>query len=59
MLQLLNQTIGNKREIGAESLSNILTWIDSPYAVHPDMKSFTEGTMSLGWGLIHRISLKH
>ena len=43
-------TINDPRIIGAASLTNIFTWIDSAYDVHPDMRSHTGGVvlMSLG-----------
>ena len=59
MLQYLNHTIDYRRVIDAESLKNILTWIDESYTVHPYMKIQTGGAMSLGWCLIHCISPKH
>ena len=51
-------TIDDVRVIGASSLTNIYTWIDASYAVNPDMKSQTGGTMSLGTGVIHAKSSK-
>ena len=31
-------------------------WIDASFAVHPDMRSYTGGTMSLGKGSIYSMS---
>ena len=58
VLRFAKQTIGDKRTIGASSLSDLYTWIDAAYAVHPDMKSQTGGLMSLGHGAIHCKSSK-
>ena len=39
--------------IGASSLTDIFTWINTAYAVNSDMKSQTGGAMSLGVGVLH------
>ena len=44
--------------IGARDLKTLLTWIDAAYAVHPDMRGQTGGTMSLGTGVVHGRSSK-
>jgi hypothetical protein len=33
-------------------------WIDASFAVHPDMRSHTGGTMSLGKGSVYSLSRK-
>jgi hypothetical protein len=33
-------------------------WIDASFAVHPDMRSHTGGTMSLGKGSVYSLSHK-
>jgi len=53
LLQFLNQTLDDRKIIGMDNLSELYTWIDAAYAVHPDMKSHTGGTMSFGLGLLH------
>ena len=58
VLQFANQTIDDKRCIGAKTLTDLYTWIDAAYAVHPDMRSQTGGVMSLGHGMIHCKSSK-
>ena len=58
VLQFANQTVNDKRCIGANSLSDLYTWIDAAYAVHPYMKSQTGGAISLGTGMIHCKSSK-
>jgi hypothetical protein len=37
---------------------DIKWWIDASFAVHPDMKSHTGGTMSLGKGSVYSVSRK-
>jgi hypothetical protein len=37
---------------------HIKWWIDASFAVHPDMKSHTGGTMSLGKGSVYSVSRK-
>ena len=34
-------------------------WVDMSFAVHPDMKSHTGGTMSLGKGSVYSTSTHH
>ena len=46
-------TLNDTRIIGASDLTQIFTWIDAAYAVNPDMRSQTGGTMSLGLGVLH------
>jgi hypothetical protein len=53
VLQYLRTTIDDRRVVGADDLSSLFIWIDAAYAVHPDMRSHTGGTMSYGWGIIH------
>eukprot|EP00934_Nitzschia_sp_Nitz4_P009475 Nitzschia sp. Nitz4//scaffold72_size95085//86078//87917//NITZ4_004773-RA/size95085-processed-gene-0.38-mRNA-1//-1//CDS//3329557414//9465//frame0 len=57
LMQYINDTIDLNLTLGADSLSSFTTWVDAAYAVHPDMKSHTGGTISLGRGtLFHRSS---
>ena len=53
VLTYVQCTIDDVRVIGAESLSDVFTWIDAAYAVNPDMRSQTGGAMSMGVGIIH------
>ena len=39
-------------------MDTLETWVDAAYAVHPDMRSHTGGTMSFGTGVIHTKSSK-
>ena len=41
VLKYLKHTIYDKRIMGADSLSQLCTWVDSAYGVHPDLKSHT------------------
>ena len=59
VLAFLKHTIDNIRIIGADSLQNIFTWVDSAYGVHDiDLRSHTGGSMSMGTGTIHTRSTK-
>ena len=53
VLSFLKHTIKDKRIIGATSLKDLYTWVDASYAVHPNMRGHTGGTMSYGKGVIH------
>ena len=50
VLEYLKGTIDLEYTLGADSMNKLRTWVDAPYAVHPDMKSHTGGLMSLGTG---------
>ena len=58
LIAFVKCTITDTRTIGAEDLTKIFTWIDAAYAVNPDMKSQTGGTMSMGIGVLHAKSGK-
>ena len=58
VLQFLKQTIKNKRVVGAYNLSQLFLWVDSAYAVHPDLKIHTGGGISFLYGLVHCKSIK-
>ena len=47
-----------KRSFGATNLNKIFTWVDTSYAVHPDIKSQFGGTMSMGLGVTNCRSSK-
>ena len=53
MLAFLKWTIDDVRIIGAQTLKDLYTWVDTAYDVHDDTKSHTSGAMSLGTGVIH------
>ena len=52
-LVYIKNTIDGKRVIRASSLSELFTWIDTAYAVHPNMRGHTECAMYMGYGVIH------
>ena len=58
LLSYIQDTIDDKRNIGASLVYNIFTWIDAAYAVFKDMKGQTGGCMSMGYGVIHGRSSK-
>ena len=39
--------------MGADRLSQLCTWFDSAYGLHPDLKSHTGGCMSFGYEMIN------
>ena len=53
VIGFLKGTVDELRVIGATSLSEILTFIDSAYAVHANMRSHTGGLSSFGIGAVH------
>ena len=38
--------------LGANSMMNLLTWVDTSYTVHDDMKSHIGDCMSFGVGIL-------
>ena len=52
-LGFIKSTINEKRKIGAQSLTNLYTWLDASYAVHDNMRSHMGEMMSLGNGIMH------
>ena len=44
--------------MGADNLSQLCTWFDAAYGVHPDMKSNTGVFVSFSYGLVHCKSSK-
>ncbi|KAG7353630.1 hypothetical protein IV203_002985 [Nitzschia inconspicua] len=42
----------------ANCVSNIRWWVDASYAVHPDMRSHTGATMTLGKGSVYSMSTR-
>ena len=58
VLVYLNQTKGDVRVIGCDSMESIFTWVDASFAVHHNMRSHTGGIISMGWGAMHSKSSK-
>ena len=52
-LIFIKNTINDKKIIGAKTLSELYTWIDSAYAVHPNIKGHTGGGIPMGYGVVH------
>ena len=44
--------------MGADSLSQLCTWVDAAYGVHPDLKIHTGGCISFVYGMVHFKSTK-
>jgi len=53
MVGFLKGIIDELRIIGATSLTEIMTFIDSAYAVHENIRSNTGGFVSFGIGVAH------
>ena len=51
-------TIDDVRIIGAVNLTDVYTWVDEDYVVHPKMRSHTGEAMTLGIGVLHSKSSK-
>ena len=55
----LKGTLYMKRYLAADSLRNIVWWLDGSFGVHWDSKGYTGATMSIGKVAILNISSKH
>ena len=58
LLGYLQNTIEDKRTIGASSLNCLMTWVDAAYAVYKNMRGQTGGAISLGHGVVQGRSSK-
>jgi hypothetical protein len=58
VMKYLQGTIDLPLIVKADDTGIIRWWVDASYAVHPDMKGHTGGTMSLGNGMIYSTSTK-
>jgi hypothetical protein len=58
VMKYLRGTLQMPLTLEASNMSIIKWWVDVSYAVHPDMKSHTGGTMSLGKGTIYNTSTR-
>eukprot|EP00957_Ditylum_brightwellii_P207109 15351509-Ditylum_brightwellii.AAC.1 len=52
VLGWLKSTKDDVRIVGAQSLTDVFTWIDAAYAVHDNMRSHMGGAISMGYGII-------
>ena len=53
VLSWVKETIDDKITIGAESLTDVYTWIDADYAVHSDMRSHTGEAIPMVHGVLN------
>ena len=58
VLEFLNGTLDDVLTIGAESLEELLNFVDVSFAVHTDMRSHTGGGASFGRGFFMNMSRK-
>jgi hypothetical protein len=58
VMKYLQGTIDLPLIVKADDTGIIRWWVDASYAVHPDMKGHTGGTMSWGSGMIYSTSTK-
>jgi hypothetical protein len=58
VMKYLRGTVSMPLTLEAQNMSIVKWWVDASYAVHPDMKSHTGGTMSLGKGTIYNTSTR-
>ena len=58
MMKYLNGTRNERVTLSADSLHVIKWYVDASFAVHPDFKSHTGATMTMGRGAIQSISRK-
>ena len=55
----LKGTLYTKHYLTADSLRNIVWWVDGSFEVHWDSKGYTGAMMPMGKGAIMNISRKH
>ena len=58
MLKYLNGTRDLVLKLKAYGTNIVKWWVDGSFAVHPNMRSHTGGTMSMGTGSISSLSMK-
>ena len=58
MMKYLNGTQDMKLTLGAENLWSIKWYVDASFAVHPDFRSRTGGTMTFRKGAVQSLSKK-
>jgi hypothetical protein len=56
VMKYLQSTLYLKLKLESDDSGIIRWWVDASYAVHPDMKGHTGGTMSMGKGSIYSIA---
>ena len=58
LLHFLQATKDDEQIMSVTTLKTLFTWVDASYSVHPNMRSHTGGTMSLGRGVLNTMSVK-
>jgi hypothetical protein len=58
VMRYLRSTVNMPLTLESENVNIIKWWADASYAVHPDMRSHTGSTMSLGRGVIYGTSTR-
>eukprot|EP00957_Ditylum_brightwellii_P115229 8787797-Ditylum_brightwellii.AAC.1 len=58
MLGFFKRTVNDVKIIGATSIQDLYMWVDAACTVHPNMRSHMGGTMSFGWGIVHKRASK-
>ena len=58
MMKYLNGTQDMKLTLSAKNLWSIKWYVDASFAVHPDFRSQTGGTMTFGKGAVQSLSKK-
>ena len=58
VLQYIKGTIDMPRILGVDDMTSLVAWVDTSYAVYPDMRSHTGGCMSFGTGVLMPKSMK-
>jgi Reverse transcriptase (RNA-dependent DNA polymerase) len=56
VMRYLQSTIYLKLKLESDGSGIIRWWVDASYAVHPDMKGHTGGTLSMGKGSIYSVA---
>lgn len=57
-IRYLRRTAHYPLILEADSVRNIQWWVDASYAVHPDMRSHTGATLTLGKGSVYSMSTR-
>mmetsp|Transcript_16608 Transcript_16608/g.23570 ORF Transcript_16608/g.23570 Transcript_16608/m.23570 type:complete len:462 (-) Transcript_16608:60-1445(-) len=58
VMSFINGTIKDKRIVGINDMTTLITMIDTSHAIHLNMRSHTGGLISMGTGILHGKSTK-
>ena len=58
MMRFLKRTMNDKLTLKADGTNRLLWYVDASFAVHPDYRSHTGATFTMGFGAISSISRK-